>query len=982
MAKNPLYRNEYYFFSDMYDDSLITEFYRKISSESYDRSISYQQNMLGRKRHINDDNIFYKSTLGEFKVDDIYNSTVGLPNGSRTIKFDTLIIPYHNKRKYLSTYGLRYKKIPLIDFYTKSDIFDKSISIQIGRYRIMSAFLIENIDKTVTLAISNSNVEGITDSAFTKIINEYEKNEPVWIFSDEITKTYYYDTTATVSISNTATDGQYEIKVPKTAALNNISYNANKEITNSWDCLMTLSSSTYGKNILISTTCSFKGYSNSNGTEYAIFYVNEKFVNYVKKSGINIKLYFINHPNRKHLLVYEYNKTSSPIININYIDNPSGNINIDVFEIDLNTMCKGRKLYDPEFTQLYFPNIFDFSKLNVNKSNLIIEVTEYNSIYTNQKMQNSISPLIESLGSDFYTEYIVNEYDKSHDGTSLNLKEYYPKHFPISLDDYKSSEYYGDLRGYILDKISKTIESDPYLMNSYLEWIDRQNTKVISTSGTPKFLQMGTGQSGEFSGSNEIVMDTSSVATTQDDIYYFEEPHSYISYYSSGDKCPANIYINGKYIKPTCIKNYKGLNYLFFPIKIVNDELNRYSTDEELISASPIIVDFYPETYNSPIEVPTSLINIISITEKYKIFENYEDKKFSLNELSVYDNYTGKYLGELIDVFDIILNVSKYKIDNPGEENEILINKGEAPNYLYTVLNELYCTADNVPIIVGGDNISLSWNDFIDNLISDGVITEPEKYNFTHKKLDFSNIELVPKDGSYLGMNMVIFTKSFKDEREVKPSTGTYRTETNTTEYTVTKGTFDNDASRYYVFVNGTLDDTANVITSDTHGGDLVVILQGDHLNDENIIIVHMPINYQKINYRTTDKVFYMKKADTSETEPLKIWNSSISKDGIILQSLESGFTSCYAFESDKNMKFTESGFRLPHKTISTNRLFAQYYDGDRALSYNLHDNDNGFAYCVVSDIPFIALSKQNPYAISYNEKDVKNPLDVLTYIE
>ena len=72
MAKNPLFRNEYYFFSDMYDDSLITDFYKKISSESYDRSIEYQQNMLGRKRNYLDNSIIYKSSLGELKIDEEY----------------------------------------------------------------------------------------------------------------------------------------------------------------------------------------------------------------------------------------------------------------------------------------------------------------------------------------------------------------------------------------------------------------------------------------------------------------------------------------------------------------------------------------------------------------------------------------------------------------------------------------------------------------------------------------------------------------------------------------------------------------------------------------------------------------------------------------------------------------------------------------------------------------------------------------------
>ena len=82
MAVNPLYRNEFYFFSNMYDDSLITDFYRKISTESYERSIDYQQNMLGRKRHQMNSEIFYKALLGDFIVDDKYNVSVNLPIGS------------------------------------------------------------------------------------------------------------------------------------------------------------------------------------------------------------------------------------------------------------------------------------------------------------------------------------------------------------------------------------------------------------------------------------------------------------------------------------------------------------------------------------------------------------------------------------------------------------------------------------------------------------------------------------------------------------------------------------------------------------------------------------------------------------------------------------------------------------------------------------------------------------------------------------
>ena len=93
MAMNPLYRNEFYFFSNMYDDSLITDFYRKISAESYTKSIDYQQKMLGRKQHRLNSDTFYKARLSDFKINDTYNAEVKLPAGSRTLKINTFARP-------------------------------------------------------------------------------------------------------------------------------------------------------------------------------------------------------------------------------------------------------------------------------------------------------------------------------------------------------------------------------------------------------------------------------------------------------------------------------------------------------------------------------------------------------------------------------------------------------------------------------------------------------------------------------------------------------------------------------------------------------------------------------------------------------------------------------------------------------------------------------------------------------------------------
>ena len=421
MSVNPLYRNEYYFFSNMYDDSLITEFYRKISAESYEKSIAYQQNMFGRKRSSMTSDIFYKAKLGDFTVNEKYNMSVNLPLGSMTLKFNTLILPVFNKKKFLSTYGISFQKVPLVDFFKRNDIFDNTITLQIGKYRLMSAYLIQNSDRTVTLAIANSNTDGVTSTNFNNIISEYGNEETIWIFSNENTQAYYTDTSYATAVSESIDPEYYDVKIPKSAAINNIGSTRNHEQFNAWDCLISFNSTKFGRKVLVSTTSSLR---TSNSSEL-IFKVPREFMDMIKKNGASFNIWFINRPNKKHILLYPYNKDTLPILNLDYTQNPSGNINIEVFEVDSSTMCKGRKLYDPEFTQVYFPNIFDFTALNVNKSDLLIEVTEYESSYTNQAMKNSLHPLIESLGSDLYTEYVVNNHDKSVDGIPLRLYRHY-----------------------------------------------------------------------------------------------------------------------------------------------------------------------------------------------------------------------------------------------------------------------------------------------------------------------------------------------------------------------------------------------------------------------------------------------------------------------------------------------------------------------------------------------------------------------------
>ena len=976
MSKNPLFRNEFYFFSGMYDDSLITDFYRKICSESFDRSVLYQHNVIGRKRHSSDNNIFYKAKLGDFIIDEKYNALASLPQGTRTLKINTLILPIHNKKNFIDSYGLKYQKVKLTDFYKKPNIFDRCISIQIGKYRVIHAHFIYNPDKTVTVAIYNSS-DGIESKYFNKIFTEYSNTEPVWIFTDEITKMYQMNTNASTSISYIDNSDYCELKVPLSAALNTIGSPVHHNATNSWDCLIS-SSNALGMKFLSCCTCTLKNISDG----CAIFSISKKFIEYITRNMSYFLVCVINRPNRKHLIVYNYDENTSPVLNLDYADNPSGNINLEVFELDASTMCKGRKLYDPEFTQVYFPNIFDFSKLNINKNDILIEITEYEPSYTNQVMRNSIKPLIESLGTDFYTEYVVNGYDTSLDGKSLKLKQYNPKYYPISVDDYLSSEYYGDIRGYFLDKIQNMIEHDPYLLESYHTWMQGINSNIVSSSGTPKTLRFGTGLRGEYTGSNPIVSDTSMVSISSDDIYYFDEPHSYITYYSSGKHVPSMVYLNGKYVRPTYTKMYKGIVYIFFPVSLFATEMNKYSTRESLISASPITVDVYTDAYTSRFETPTDTINISSQNESINIFQNIDNPKFTLSELGVYDEETGNFLGSLMDIFNINLFVSSYIINEPGFNDTAVAPSEEQVQYLLTALGEIYRTMDNKAIIVGSQKVTLSLNNFMDDLISSGIIYAEDGYkSFSHKKLDFNNIRLFANNPNLIGKKVIVYNRSFKSEYRVIPDSGTLVDNKNV--YTLTKFNHDNDLNRYFTFIDGKLDTTANIYNVDNvYGGDLRLEIDSSLVTvDSDIIVVHMPVDYHRESLHATSNVMYMKAAITSGKSADSIWPSDDSAvDGVILNTVSGRLYNDYPLNSTKNVKFTKNGLRLPPGK-STNRIYGEYYDATQATIYGINNEDAGYVYWNVSDLPLSTMAWQNPLSETYDESRFANPLDILAKV-
>lgn len=959
---NPLFTDGFFFYSSMYDDAVIGEFYRKISAESYSRATAYQHGMIGRVRDQFTGKIVYPASCVNLAIDNKYNQKMGLPLNSYTITIPRMIIPYFDKKRFIRKYGYDSCVIPIEDFYTEDKIFDKYPVVHIGRHRIMTnlAFIL-NRDRTVTLAILE--VEDSAPFSAKNLVEELREDDDIIVFLNEPSRMFTVkgNTKESNAFIEAIPNGNhdpiedYYITIPYSdSVLGKIAPQVQHKFYNSWDLIINATSSgneLYTPTIIVSLI----GIDKVN--DKITFLISEDSLDAVKDwfnvSGFKFPFDFwlVERPNRRSISVYEYDPLSAPILNLQYNENPAGNLNIEIYECDEH-YHKGRRLYDPDLVQLYYPNIFDFTHLNVNNSDLLIEVIEYPSSYTNQVMHNSLQPLFDSLGQDFYTEFTVNNYDVNLDGSRARVKEFAPQHFPVTFEDYAESPYYKNIRGYLLDKVCQTLATDPWLISEYYQLINARNPRMITTSGTPRKYGLtidGTTQ-GEYAAGIEPVMDTSCASQNADDILHFSEPHTYLMFRSNEQQVPSMLYFNGRYVKPTTTRFWSGLNYIFVPTKSIagiketclrtHDSADIVANGRKLMeSCAPVTLDFFPGAHTIVNDAPTCSFTVESMEDVIHIFENLKDEKISLQQLVFYNNDTKEIIHDWTKLFDVILEVNAGEYNTAVGSELLKTEKSRAVSYLLTILNEIYCTADSNAIIIKADPEQISFNETIQDLIDKEAITEEEAFTLLDKKLDPADITLVPKDISVIGMTITITSTNYKTENVMKGSSFTHiegvgykRTlaNANIDYYPTEKDHWRN----YMIFRNGQYIAGAIVTPDKYYEGSLEILLPETANVEDNdtLIFVHLPIRIVQEPFTLAKSVRYMKPGDKSKASISTIW--PVDDDytaGVAFEAeWDRGDNPMLPFEANENAKFTQAGYRLPPMSKSTFNARHVFYDADR----------------------------------------------------
>ena len=939
MAVNPLFTDGFYFFSDMYDDRLLSEFAVQANNCAYLSAVQNQDKHLGREYLPVYPYSFFKLSLNDLKVDLTFNREAGFDKRTLSAEINGFTFPIADKRAFYRNYSItdEFRYVPIWDTYSKPTIFDKRVLVQFGPYQIMKAVFTFSKSSRLRIVLPyDAEAQMSYDSWGTRdyeVLKQYiadHADDPndtynaLWIFTDEISHSLHYSNSSYIR-SNLVYDddlGGFVLTLPVSGCTiaNKIDRESDE---NSWDFYA------YDGglgNIYLQTDCTLVSRSS---TEYR-FLIPTEFINQTLMPTIRqyagIYGYFIKRPNRRH--VAEITKDSrNQVLNLNYIKNPAGVSNIEIYEYDADNHKKLARLFDKDLVRLYYPNFYDFSSVNINNAHLRIEVIEYLPPAVSEEMRDSLKPVVDSLG-DFFYDFVVNGYDIVDENGESRMQEFAPTPFRPTSEGYHASEYFGDLRGYMLNCLLNTMKTDAYLNVLYYNFIDGIDPSVVSLQGTPKDFGFNTQLSGEYTGSHPIVMNTEGYSDNDDIIYNFEEPHSYLCYRSNGEHVAALVYFNGVYVRPTAHTIYRGMNYLFFPVAMVANMVRAFSTEDLLRRAKPIVVDFYPHTFVS---------RTVSIEERqtipstpFKLFQGITNRKtLRIREIAIFDSGRN-WITDWLKHFDVLLEVNKYEIKSvTADRNYVLLRKDQDINSIIPILSGLYPHSTITPM--GTEFISL--HDTVDKLVESGVVDKTGIYRLINKSLPLDDLYLKALD-TYAGAELTFTLNSFMDVQAFKGSdlniSGTRATITIEHALMAPPHPAEEGIIQYLLFQNGTFVRDFNLIANDTIYGSPATLTIYDDDIDENdeFKLIHLPIPVRKEAITYSKGMKYMRPGNPFGKDIPSIWPDFYIpwEDGLMVldNSIESN---SFPLEHPTTVIYTDNGYRMPHASKSTYSEGAAYYD-------------------------------------------------------
>jgi len=708
MVKNDL---RLYFLNDQYDDLVVSQFLTKLNHKLYSTSLrqgSLMQNITS-----------YTGYMSDFTVNEDYNKKFGLPPKSYVAKINAEIFPVYDEKRFIRIYGYG-SEIPLLTIMKDHSVFARSPIVYIDKYALFKVSFIVFPNQTHVI-IKPTPSEGLSINT----MNEFISNNAPWsIILNQKSDYYYTYKERTVLFSGTSIDSNLFTE--------KILYDK-KDKTDHWDIYMSISQTE--PNLLVQSIATS---TEINGRMY--FNVSQKFKNYVYSSVSAIKVHLLNSYRKNGHGKFIYDGTNIPIVQIPFDKNPVPIDSIIVWKYDKEDDIKVNLIENNIIH--YYPNIYDLRNMWDGTSDLLIEWFENNP--PDVDFDNNFKEYMDCYGEDFVT-MIINK-------TAPNpIMEYSPlPEFIFDYDDYKASEFFGDVRAYKLSKLITLLRDNPMrydlFMNQIYSKIQKKST-MVCTKSTHSYI-FNTSKMDNY---NECGENTSLRKT-------FSEPMTYIRFYNRDARSKSvYIFVDGKRIPIEHMMNVGYYGYVYFAKRYVNDNSKIVVDVSNISDMDPVVGDIYFNTMNN-----------------FVVFPNPENFRFvSGKDLQYIKSYNNEYINQDLLSYQISLD-TYYIIHESFRENYLSMMY-----YLVTSENEIFSPI-NADLFV---------------LRSDQTIVPINDKNF-YKRIDSHRLSIACVDRSLLNFVIKVTRTDIYQSKYIKNGAVVIM-------FDRFKGK--PDASRFRVFVGGIL---------------------------------------------------------------------------------------------------------------------------------------------------------------------------------
>lgn len=711
----PMPGDNFFYLSSMYSDRLLTEFLPRIKNRSYQRYLEIQKNIMNGNEIIIalEDDSTHKYF---FKTSDELDEAFEFPTGSlyADITEQGFYLDICDKLKFIKKFKSFTAPISSLDIIQNPEIFTHVIRCMIGDFAFNKFYILQDKYHRIYVAIKNSSKDGISNTVWNRLISD-NTSDPITMTLWKDQPSVIYNYTGTLNTYASSVSGMVKFKVQTSTNITPL----RPLDENNWTLLVTYDNSKYSQNIYGITDVTLDSSSKSE----LVFNVSKAFIDDIASRNSIVSCVVFQRLNRKSIYSYTPNDDSEPWLALGDVDKPVSIANVKIYSYDETTNRYGRRIpietnnFNSEFNEkvtkenynendfsvnVIFPSIYNFTTIT---KPVRIELIEYNTDISNTEFDNHIkfvfgnSATPPEYSSNNYLQYLSNLKEADNQEKLNILTKFNPIDVYMDYRDYLDSGF-SSMRQYKFSKLMELIKSDPYIYAEYVKFMDEINYGIIHETGSAQHFKFNTGLSGKYmTGNNPVVTDDGFTCINKnDDVFFFDEPHSYIKVHCDNPDALCLVYVKGRLIPHTRIKSVMNDIYIFISQSKMANYLTEKSSDELMGFHDYITVMIYSKVNRSTVNQVHDTLSFDSMSSSLKLFDGDEDFKYSLNDLVICNKTTGKYIP--LSKFNITASLQQATIEFDDGNSESIVGTNDDITYLGTHAGEYYMTKDNYRIIL------------------------------------------------------------------------------------------------------------------------------------------------------------------------------------------------------------------------------------------------------------------------------------------